>query len=335
MSGKKMHGGSSQLPWKIDGASGLPWFTTIHGEMAERALGQDLHVVDIHLAGLAGVLDTQGPAALASILREIVRGASGLLDDRDQLSRQTGDRLLLVTARQPEELATLMRTMVAQIFAAGVQVDGARVPRVNVGFARVLQASDYAEAVARLDVAILSAEFTAGPVFRADAGGEPAGMTESSGAREPAGAKKPHGLRSVSPREQRAVLSSLRLDLAGLVATAIVELSFGRRHTVARSVGRNAEERRLFLVGEATTRAVTELLPSGYGVVIHEVKVIQPGAPEQGRGILSSVLFLSPHSEQFLFGVASIGDDPRVAAARASLSAVNRKIEPLLAATAA
>jgi hypothetical protein len=119
-----------------------------------------------------------------------------------------------------------------------------------------------------------------------------------------------------------------------MVATAVVELTFGRRHTVARSVGRNAEERRLFLVGEATARAVTELLPSGYGAVIHEVKVLQPGTPEQGKGVLSSVLFLSPNSEQFLFGVASIGDDARMATARASLSAVNRKIEPLLAASA-
>jgi hypothetical protein len=67
MMDKKMHDGSSQLPWKIDGATGLPWFTTIHGEMAERALGQDLHVVDIHLAALATVLDTQGPAASSMI----------------------------------------------------------------------------------------------------------------------------------------------------------------------------------------------------------------------------------------------------------------------------
>jgi hypothetical protein len=100
-------------------------------------------------------------------------------------------------------------------------------------------------------------------------------------------------------------------------------------------VGRNAEGRRLFLIGEATTRAVTELLPSGYGAVIHEVSLLQPGTAEQGRGVLSTVLFLSPSREQFLFGVAPAGDDPRLAAARAALSAVNRKIEPLLVASAA
>jgi GGDEF domain-containing protein len=303
-----------QVPWKIDGVTGLPWFTTIHGEMAGRALAQDLHVVDIHLAGLSAVMDAHGAPALASVLRDIARRASGLLDDRDQLSRHTGDRLLLITARPPAEVAGLVQDVVARISAAAVQVDGARVPRIHVGLSRLLRGPDYAEAVARLDAAILSAELNAGPAPTPGAVGGPTGTVSLAG-----------------PREKRAVLTSLRLDLSGLVATAIVELTFGRRHAVARSVGRNAEERRLFLIGEATARAVTDLLPAGYGAVIHDVQLLQPGVPEQGRGILSSVLFLSPDSEQFLFGVAPAGNDPRLAAARASLSAVNRRIEPLLA----
>ena len=303
-----------QVPWKIDGVTGLPWFTTIHGEMAGRALAQDLHVVDIRLAGLSAVMDAHGAAAFAAVLREITRSATGLLDDRDQLSRHTGDRLLLITARPPAEVTGLVQDIVTRITAAGVPVDGARVPRVHVGLARVPRVPDYAEAVAGLDAAILSAEFNAGPL--------PA----------PGAVEAPTGTVAVAaPREKRAVLASLRLDLSGLVATAIVELTLGRRHAVARSVGRNAEGRRLFLIGEATARAVTDLLPAGYGAVIHDVQMLQPGVPEQGRGILSSVLFLSPDSEQFLFGVAPAGNDPRLAAARASLSAVNRRIGPLLA----
>lgn len=134
-------------------------------------------------------------------------------------------------------------------------------------------------------------------------------------------------------RGNRAVLRSLRLDLAGLVATAVVELSLGQRHSVARAVGRNAEERRLYLIGEATARALTDLLPSGYGVVIHGIEMLPADLLGQGRGILSSVLFLSPDSEQLLCGIAASGSDPRLAAARSALSAVNRRIEPLLAAT--
>jgi hypothetical protein len=177
--------------------------------------------------------------------------------------------------------------------------------------------------VTNLDSAILSAEFNAGP----HAAGPPA---------RSAHAPQPVETQAGAPgRGRRAVLAGLRLDLSGLVATAVVELTFGRRRTTARSVGRNAEGRRLFLIGEATTRAVTELLPSGYGAVIHEVNLLQPGTLEEGRGVLSTVLFLSPEREQFLFGVAPAGDDPRMAAARAALSALNRKIEPLLVGSAA
>lgn len=309
----KMHDRFPQLPWKIDGVTGLPWFTTIHGDMAARALAQDLHVVDIHLAGLSAVMDAYGAPALASVLREIARGATEVLDDRDQLGRHTGDRLLLITARRPEEVTGLLQEIVACIGAAGVEVDGAHVPRIHVGLSRLPRAPDYAEAVTRLDAAILSAELAAGSVpgpGTVDAPVERASVAD--------------------PRGKRAVLTSLRLDFSGLVATAIVELTLGRRHAVARSVGRNAEERQLFLIGEATARAVTDFLPAGYGAVIHDVRMLQAGIPEQGRGLLSSVLFLSPDSEQFLFGVAPAGSDPRLAAARASLSAVNRKIEPLL-----
>ena len=321
----KMANGYRELPWKIDGVTGLPWFTTIHGEMAGRALTQDLHVVDIHLGGLSAVLDAHGAPAFASILREIGRRATDPLDDRDQLSRHTGDRLLLITTRPPAEVARLVEDVVARISAAGVRVDGTTVPRVAVGLARLLRASDYADAAARLDAAILSAEFNAAPVHAADGEQAPA----------PAPAEAQAVAPEAASREKRAVLTSLRLDLSGLVATAVVELTFGPRRIVARSVGRNTEGRRLFLIAEATARAVTDLLPSGYGAVIHDVTILQPGAPEQGRGILSSVLFLSPDNEQFLFGLAPAGNDPRLAAARASLSAVNRKIQPLLATSGA
>jgi GGDEF domain-containing protein len=310
----KMTGGFREAPWKIDGLTGLPWFTTIHGETAGRAVTQDLHVVQIHLARLGAVIDAHGPSTSGSVLREVARRAASLLDDRDLLSRHTNDRLLLVTGRSPAEVTALVQKMAAELGAAGVEVDGERLPRVQVGVAPLPRASDYAEAVARLDTAILAAELDVGPVV------SPAAAVPA--APEAAGRLRAH----------RPVLTSMRLDLSGLVATAIVELTIGRRSAVARSVGRNAEGRRLFLIGEATARAVTDLLPAGYGAVIHDVQVLQPGTAEQGRGILSSVLFLSPDNEQYLFGVAAAGTDPRLAAARAALSAVNRRIEPLLAA---
>lgn len=318
-----MTGDSPEVPWKIDVATGLPWFTAIHGEVAARAVAEDLYVVHLRLGGLGAVLDAQGLVAVASLLRQAARRASALLDHRDRLSRQTGDRLLVVTARSSAEVAGLARSMAEEISQAGILLDGEQIPQISLGIAGVPRAVDYTQAVTNLDSAILSAEFNAGPH---------ASGPHARSARAPQSVETQAG----SPgRGRRAVLAGLRLDLSGLVATAVVELTFGLRRTTARSVGRNAEGRRLFLIGEATTRAVTELLPSGYGAVIHEVNLLQPGTVEEGRGVLSTVLFLSPEREQFLFGVAPAGDDPRMAAARAALSALNRKIEPLLVGSAA
>jgi GGDEF domain-containing protein len=322
---EKMAGGFPEVPWKIDRATGLPWFTAIHGEIAARAVSEDLHVVHLRLDGLGGVMDTQGPAAVASILRQVARQVSALLDHRDHLSRQSGDRMLVVSARSAADVARLAQSIAEEIARVGSVIDGEHFPRLAAGIAPVARAGDYTQAVSQLDAAILAAEFNAGPHGRS---GLP---VRSSPPATAARADASAAAAVVSPgRGRRAVLAGLRLDLSGLVATAEVDLALGARRTTARSVGRNAEGRRLFLIGEATTRAVTELLPSGYGAVIHEVHLLQPGTPEEGRGVLSTVVFLSPEREQFLFGVAPAGEDPQMAAARAALSALNRKIEPLL-----
>lgn len=319
-----------QVPWKVDGTTGLPWFSAIHADAAVRAVAEDLHVVYLHLGGLRMAGDGREPAAPASVLRRIASRATARLDARDQLCRQAEDRLLLITSRPPEEVSAFAASLAAEISGIADGLSGERIPRVSWGVAHVPRAADYERAVARLDAAILSAEFSAGP---------PAGRSRSRVSEEigpgAQAATLPREDAGTHPRARRAVLASLRLDLSGLVATAVVELALGRRRTTARSVGRNAEGRRLFLIGEATARAVTDLLPAGYGAVIHEVKVIQPQTLEQGRGVLSVVLFLSPDGEHFLFGVAPAETDPRMAAARASLNALNRTIEPLLVADSA
>lgn len=113
------------------------------------------------------------------------------------------------------------------------------------------------------------------------------------------------------------------LDVSGMVATATVKLVLGDREVVGRAVGRNAQERRLFLAAEAAARAVTEFLPQGYGVVIHD---IQPAPPEVGKALWAAVLFLTPNGEESLLGIAPIDDMAFEAAGKAVLNAVNRRV---------
>jgi GGDEF domain-containing protein len=117
------------------------------------------------------------------------------------------------------------------------------------------------------------------------------------------------------------------LDVSGQVATATVKLMLGDREVVGRAVGRNAQERRLFLAAEAAARAVTEFLPPGYGVVVHD---IQPAPPDVGKALWAAVLFLTPSAEESLLGIAPIDDMVFEAAGKAVLNAVNRRVGLLL-----
>lgn len=117
------------------------------------------------------------------------------------------------------------------------------------------------------------------------------------------------------------------LDVSGQVATATVKLMLGDREVIGRAVGRNAQERRLFLAAEAAARAVTEFLPPGYGVVVHD---IQPAPPDVGKALWAAVLFLTPTAEESLLGIAPIEDMVFEAAGKAVLNAVNRRVGLLL-----
>lgn len=360
---------SPEVPGLVDVVTGLPWSTKVHAEAARLALEHDLYAVSLQLSGLSTIMDVYGAQTFVSVLRDIARHLRAQVDARDRLSRQAVDRLLLLTIRPPDGTTRLVDDMVATITAAAVQVNGERLPRVHVGMARVPRAGNLAEGMTRLDAAILSAEIAAStsrgvgavdvalpplppesrpaeprapavpretasagwfppapvaaPQQAAAPGGEAPFAAEARPQAERAGRPAPRGAR-------RIVLKAQRLDLSGMVATAVVELAYGDRHTTTRSVGRNVEDRRLFLLGEATARAVTDFLPSGYGAVIHDVSLVQPGAADLGRGVLAIVLFLEPEKEQYLFGIASTNGDARLSASRAVLDAVNRRIEPLL-----
>lgn len=117
------------------------------------------------------------------------------------------------------------------------------------------------------------------------------------------------------------------LDVSGMVATATVKLVYDDREVIGRAVGRNAQERRLVLAAEAAARAITEFLPQGYGVVVHD---IQPAPAEVGKALWAVVLFLTPNGEESLLGIAPIDDMVFEAAGKAVLNAVNRRVGLLL-----
>ncbi|MDQ7843004.1 MAG: hypothetical protein QN141_05780 [Armatimonadota bacterium] len=166
------------------------------------------------------------------------------------------------------------------------------------------------------------AETTAPPSPRAPASAVPRPAAVHL---EVPGASAPPPVRGL-PR--RLILRRAELETVGFTAMALVELSFGDRRVVGRAVGRNIPEQYLHLAAEATVRAITEFLPTGYGLVLEN---IQPVSSATEIAVWANVILTSPTDEALLPGIARLEGDPSLAAAKTVLSAVNRRLEPVLA----
>ncbi len=422
-----------------DPITGLPWSVSLRDEAARLARTADLHVMVVQLAGLDTLMDVYGYKAAHSVLRQIARRLRRLMDDRDRLSRHGGDTFLILTTRSLDEVRTQVDMIHQQVEVAGLDTDGARLPRSRIGIATVDRLADVdpLAAAAVIDAVIISAEVAAstaeapGQVAQAEAPAPPGPEAVPEAPHEeavpepeaaaPAAAPAPEPVAAVeapesryepwtppqweeAPAEEpveaagfppfeapapaapieeaeepsveelpprvyeipvpeapapapppppppppppaaaapeqppampvpapdgtgRIRLKGASLDVSGLVATATVKMALGDREVVGRAVGRNAQERRLFLAAEAAARAITEFLPPGYGVVVHD---IQQAPPEVGKALWAVVLFLTPAGEESLLGIAPIDDMVFEAAGKAVLNAVNRRIAPLL-----
>lgn len=137
-----------------------------------------------------------------------------------------------------------------------------------------------------------------------------------------------------TPAGRRVILKSVTLDAAGHAATATVELALNGRKVVGKAVARNDSAQYLSVAAEATVRAVSELLPDGYGVVVEHITPVASALDQSIRAVSVKVLFLTPAGEQTLLGIAKIADNEPVAAAKTVLSAVNGSIEILIDQTA-
>lgn len=128
-------------------------------------------------------------------------------------------------------------------------------------------------------------------------------------------------------RPNRIALEGVDVNAVGNVATVRVSLSLDHREATAKTVGRDLPGQRAILAGEATIRAMLELLPAGHAVELTHLQATTPSR----EALWALTRFLSPDSEQSLFGIAPVQEgDEAVSAAKAILNAVNRRVEVLL-----
>jgi predicted regulator of Ras-like GTPase activity (Roadblock/LC7/MglB family) len=133
-----------------------------------------------------------------------------------------------------------------------------------------------------------------------------------------------------TPAGSRVILKGVALDTAGFAATATVELVLNGKKVIGKAVARNDSAQYLFVAADATVRAITALLPEGYGVVLEHIMPVASEVDQSIRAVSVKVLFLTPTGEQTLLGIAKITGDEPIAAAKTVLSAVNTSIESLI-----
>ncbi|TVR23904.1 MAG: hypothetical protein EA387_06450 [Nitriliruptor sp.] len=117
----------------------------------------------------------------------------------------------------------------------------------------------------------------------------------------------------------------LRRDGRQLRATVGLAGPPGRAEGVVRTV--LTSRGRLRAVAEATAQALGQLLSGPADVGIDEVRVDHRADPP--RAVVALTL-LAGRGEEPLLGVAVVRDDPERAVVRATLDALNRRVEPLL-----
>ncbi|HEY7176061.1 MAG TPA: Daple, partial [Micromonosporaceae bacterium] len=139
----------------------------------------------------------------------------------------------------------------------------------------------------------------------------------------------------------RIVIDQVHVSTLGTEATVEVRLHFGDRSTVGRATGPAVDAYLLRLAAQAAAGAIDSLITAARG---DDPSVAPHGAPVRcfiehagvvpfGTCVVAVVVVLvsgDGHIEQ-LVGSALVSGDPRQAIVRATLAAVNRRLEGLLA----
>jgi hypothetical protein len=130
-----------------------------------------------------------------------------------------------------------------------------------------------------------------------------------------------------NPAIGRPVIGRMQLVTSDLDVTAKVSLRFGGRTVVGESTGTATSTGVQRAVAGAALRALEELVERAARFDLEEIEVNPTG---RQRTVLVVVTMLSERGSERLTGSASVREDLRQACIRATLNAVNRRLQLLL-----
>ena len=139
---------------------------------------------------------------------------------------------------------------------------------------------------------------------------------------QPAGAAVP-AQRSAA----RPAISRMHLVSSGLEVTAAVTLSSQDRTAIGEARGAASQSGVQRAVAGATLRAVEQLVDGQVRVELEHLEITSMGSE---RTVVVSLTLLSTRGTERLTGAAAVREDVRQAVIRATLDALNRRLEMLL-----
>ena len=356
-------GGADHSLLAEDPLTGLAWTETLLPLVTNWAGTSAVHVVCLHFVGLGILASLPEYQSSHSLLREATERLVPLMGDEDRLTRFSGNKLLVFSKRPEATVRRLMVDISDRLETFGTEVEGRHLPEVRVGMAMLgghgqgtvtpdamnTLMSDAAEATIPIAEIVAPREQRPEPEVALPAAVPlpaaqdlPRQITQTNEETETPMIIRGHPERTPirpvdSPEpavpsrrpasDHRLILKAVDVVVTGLVATAVVDLDFEGRRVRGKAIGRSAESHHIELVGEAMTRAVTDLLPAGHGVVFRQAVSTSTDA---GDVVVTVVEFLTPDRNEFLFGIAPAEGEPIAGLARSVLNAVNHPTALLL-----
>jgi len=127
---------------------------------------------------------------------------------------------------------------------------------------------------------------------------------------------------------QRPSIKRMHLVSSGLEVTASVTLSFGGGTCIGEAAGTATQSCVHRAVAAATLRAVEGLLGQAVRFELEHIEVAPTG---RDRTVIVAITMLSATGSERLTGAAAVREDVRQAVIRATLDALNRRLETFLA----
>jgi hypothetical protein len=125
----------------------------------------------------------------------------------------------------------------------------------------------------------------------------------------------------------RPAIAKMHLVSSGLDVTASVTLASGDRTATGEARGLASQTGVHKAVAAATLRAVEELVGDAARVELEHLEITPMGTE---RTVVVLLTLLTPQGSESLTGAATVRDDVRQAVIRATLDALNRRLELLL-----